>query len=438
MKHPKEKKAEEWLESLNKEPNIKEVQEFTKADLDLNTICICLIDKEQSEIFSNTTNKNNLSNLEFKDAFFEYKEYPQWFYVFVPKNVLTAQMLYASKDDKYNLVEELMENPDYIKDLVAYGVFDSELNFDLDLKIVEGKIDEFLIEIQNQIEAGRDINIKDCSNDKFRYFQLGSFTEAKNNFLKKSKERLLEDSQKYIDALSLLDSKADKLSAEEFFYDFMPPSLRVEGVLELKEDAVLYSFKKDLFEVLEERMRHNSKVEEAIKKEKVKKAGAMSFNIIKVGMAVAVDVFAGFPIMSTIKGAIDIADTTKDSLQIGKDTIDLFFHDHKVLKEIYEEFQTSGYDKFKPYLIEQIRYLVYNGLEKYKLKFHIQDETFDYIYQQFMKEYVFERIGEVEDFVLEQSRDTEDPDLFWIAYLFEGMADKKPLAKEGEEHLCIT
>ena len=433
--HPKEIKAKEWLGSKEEGSlRIKDIDLFAGADIDLKTITQSIVDPEFKNFAESNKAKSEYTNHDIRDAFEEYHPYPQWFYVFLPKNPFTAQLLYAKRDENYLLIEELMEESGYIQSLVDYGIFDNIINYYVDFDIIEGDIDNFLISIEEQISSLRDMIFQNASKEKLKYFKINEFVEAKNNFVKKSKEQIVETMNIYNDLIKTFN-KGKEVSLDEFFKKYMPDTLRMDGEFELINEEVIYSFNRDLFSVLENRIKSESNKFKDEKKEKRGKIASMSFSAAKVGVTGLVDLlaFGGIPILSMTKTGLEMADTGKDLFDLGKGSVEWFLEDFSALNRVYNDFLQLNEDSFFIFLKNEIRSSVERAIDaKLNIKVDIPEETVEYLYKQFMKKYVFDKLGDVEDFIKDQAKEALDEDVFWIGYLLEQVAQLKPEVTDQE------
>jgi hypothetical protein len=424
MKHIKEIKAKKWIDSLEREPSIHDIYNYAKDDLELRTICICLIDKDQKFIFENTNNKSELTTQSRKDTFDSFVDFPQWLFVFVPKDPITLQFLYAHKDNDYMLADELVESNSYVSELVSYGVFNSELSFSVKSEVIEGSVSSFLAGIVEQIESLNGVKINETTKDKFEYFQLNELVEAKDDFIRKEEALFKVNLENYSSILELLGCESELKNADEIFSAFMPKNLKIDGAFNLTyiNNTVVYSFNRKLYKVIEDRLRNEEKSKKYENSENIKKGLSMGFTATKFGMALAV---MAFPPLALVSAGMEIADNIKDGGELAmdgysltKDKIEAFFFDHKVISDLLKSFEKSDQTTFKSFLIEEFKYMMYNGMGKeFQKKLYIPDETFEYLYQQFVQEYILSKVVDLDLSVMLQAEDSEDRDVFLINYI---------------------
>lgn len=403
--HEKHQKAQEWIDSLKKEPTMKQIEVFAGSDLELKTICVCLIDTEQKEVYLEKKNKNELTQRSPKDAFEYWINHPEWFFVFVPKDVITLQFMYGSQvDDNFLLAEELTEEDNYLEELISSGVFEPVMLFRQIIDCQSKSVDDFLIKIQEKVEDLENLTLLETSLNKFKYFQLNTLIEPDQDFVRREKKAFTSIFDNFLGTLKVLEIEDQVNSTEEMFREFMPKVMNAKGTFSMnsKHNYIGFIYEKSFSNIMEERLKTEASIAEIKKKERFKAKANLAFTVSKVGVSVAECIFPPLRAISVAKQVIDLAGDLKDAYEANSDIVHLTRKNFEVQKtgapminEILDDFRQSGSDHFKTFFIQDLKTQMHRAIkEQYNnLEVYMEDEIFESIYEQFFKEHVVNFLG---------------------------------------------
>lgn len=417
------KKAELWLE--NKDiSNILEddIRDFTKGNLTLKTVVDCLLDNEHKEELKNYFNKHELTDLEQIDLIGNLKDFPDWFFVFLPKNnIHIASILYSTYQEKElssEIISYVEENYNYIERLQQYLIFNENIHFEYTIRSFQDKsIEEFFSKIDEDISLLNDIDIENVSIEKMKHFLLQDYIESSNIFYKNTMKDLFEHYEKYLKLYPQEITDLDEKQAiQELFRKVMPNELAMSGNYLFKRDLIKYSLNENPMDSISNFMSfYADKIQDKQKeKRNVQIKGAYAAG------KVAISFIPGVNIISTIKEAVDSIDLMKDSVEALNDAKNYHF-DNIELKDLIEEYHNSGeFDTFRDFFINLTKKTVYTSIEdNLSYKASIPYSVFEDLYNQFMntrvKNIVFEEIqnGEFKN----QYDTSDDKDLYMISYM---------------------
>lgn len=417
------KKAEAWIEEKGNSDSItnQDVKSFVKGNLTLETICNCLIDPDHKEELKNYLNKSELTDLDQLDLIDSLKDFPDWFFVFLPKdNLHVANILYSyHKEEELSkeIIEYVESNYNYIEQLNRYLVFEREIFFKYRHKLDRNEsITEYFTKIDENISQMNEIILENISIEKMRHFILDEYIDSPPMVFNNIIELLYENLEKYSELFPKEFKEIDKESAsQELFNRFMPQDLKFTGFYLFKKDFIKYALNENPLQLIEDLLLYyvENKIDNKNELRKLKAKTAYTTGKIVVGL------IPGAGIISNIKDAVEAVDMLKDAVEGSSDIIDYNFQSVK-LSELLKEFEKSEKITFREYFINSTKKSIYNTVEsEWNLKISLSTDVFDTLYNQFLNQYIGEDlINEIKENFPEQYEESDDKDLYAIQYLF--------------------
>lgn len=416
------KKAEKWLEDkeISSLKN-KDVEKFANGSKTLATILNCLIDPEKKEILKSQFNKSDITEIDLLDLISSLKDYPEWFFVFVPKdNLHVANILYqyyGEKELSKEIITFVEENYNYLEQINRYLVFEREIFFKYRHKLEKNQtITEYFTQIDENISQMKEIILENISIEKMRHFLLDEYIDSPPMAFSGIIDLLYDNIEKYSELFPKEFKDIDNQSAsQELFNKFMPQDLRFTGFYLLKKDFIKYSLNENPLQLIEDLLFYyvENKIDNKNELIKLKAKTAYTTGKIVIGL------IPGFGILSHIKEAVEAVDVLKDAMEVGDEILDYNFQSVK-LSELLKEFETSSQITFRDFFINSTKKTIYNTIEsEWNLKVSLGTDVFETLYQQFLNQYIGdELIVEIKENFSEQYEISEDKDLYAIQYLF--------------------
>ena len=415
------KKAEKWIEDkdLNSITN-KQVESFSKGNLTLNTITNCIIDPEHKSFLKTYFKKHELTDLDLIDLIDSLKDFPDWFFVFVPKdNLHAANILYTYHNEK-NLSKEIInyvnKNYNLLEQINRYMVFNPQIHFSFKQKIKSDySIEKFFTSIDQNIVNLQELTIENVDIKKMKHFLFSEYIENSPLFFKEVMNVFYTNIEQYA---SILPKEFSNLAREEatqqLFIKIMPERIIVSGNFLLKWEYIKYSLNESPLELVNQFFSFYINNLEDNKKAAKKLRNKILYTSGKIGLSF----IPGSGIFTQGKELFDNFDLMKDTLEAGKDILD-YNIDRVNLVELMKEFEDSDFETFKDFFIYKTKRSVYNTI-KSTLNYEpsISIETFEDIYKQFYNTYISQDIlEEIDKNFKEQYINSNDKDLYTIQYL---------------------
>lgn len=416
------KKAEKWIENKNLDKiSTKELEEFSRGNLTLQTVANCLIDPEQKEFYKNYNQKHELTDLDLLDLIDSLKDYPDWFFVFIPKDSLhAANILYTYHNEKVlskEIIDYVNENYNILEQINRFLVFDPQIFFTFKQKIKsDNSIEDFFTNIDDNIVNLKNLSIENVSIDKMNHFLLPEYIDSTPMFFKEIMNVFYENIEKYA---SILPKEFKKLSKEDatqqLFIKIMPERIMLSGNFLLRREYIKYSLNESPLDLINQFFSFYVDNLEDTKKE-VKK---LRKKVLYTGGKIGVSFIPGAGALSQGKELFETFDLIKDTLEAANDVAD-YKLENVNLQELVREFEQSDFEFFKDFFIYKTKKSIYNTI-KSNLNYEpsISIEVFNDIYKQFFNTYINQ---EVMDTILldndfkEQYNNVEDQDLYAIQF----------------------
>ena len=411
------KEIQDWIESFNGTISNKDIL-LKYKDLDSQTIAKCLLDKSFKKKCEKNPSKNGLTELNMFDAYDAYSD-TDFLYVFNPKNLWLADMLYVKDKRKDEAKEVIQENLDskeeveYLGEILKYNIFPKEMAFQTMLKISSKDVKGFLSDINECLLSMNSVVLKNADIEKANMFQLQdfSFLKAKSAF-----NSFLKDLVEIMDQYGHISGKDDVEAAQALFFKIIPEIINLEGryIIDDKKGQIGYELDTHPWNHLESYVRNFTQEKQDLKMKKIKLIGKT------ILFATAVTEFPS--ILSEAKELIEagkdmanLISTSSDGMELVEE-IPIFTQDESLIKLEYR-FQESGFEYFKDFLIDDIKTEVEKSLKgKFKFKIDVSREFLTQVYEQFFNEKIrplaMAKMNEVAE---EQIKDTRDREGFLLS-----------------------
>jgi hypothetical protein len=415
------KKAEKWLEDKEIDSiTNKQVDEFSRGNLTLNTITNCLIDSEHKEFLKTYFKKHEITDLDMVDLIDSLKEFPDWFFVFVPKDSLhAANILYTYHNEK-ELSKEIItyvdENYNLLEQISRYMVFNPEIFFTFKQKIKsDNSIEEFFTNIDENIVLLKNLTIENVSIEKMKHFLFQDYIDNSSLFYREIMNIFYENIEKYAKILPKELSKLNKEEAsQKLFLKIMPERIMLSGHFLIKKEYIKYSLNESPLDLVNQFFSfYVDNLEES-----KKKVNKLKRKVLYTGGKIGVSFIPGSGIFTQGKELFDTFDLMKDTIEAAGDVAD-YKLENVNLNDLLKEFESSDFNLFKDFFIYKTKRSVYNTI-KSNLNYEpsISIEVFEDIYKQFFNTYIDQNIlEEIDKNFKDQYNEVEDQDLYAIHFL---------------------